>query len=208
MIGAGPGLGRSLALKFARHGLDVGLVARDEGRLAAMAEEVERLGVTASTAAVDASDAEALAGRGADLARGRPIRILAYNAMMSAGSLGCASIADLRMASEVNLHSPVRAVQAVLPQLESAGGSVLLTGGGLALQPVGALGVLSAGKSALRAAAHALAEELGPRGVKVRTVTIAGRIQPGTDLDPDRVAAVFWAAHVSTGGPVEIVLGG
>lgn len=207
VIGAGPGLGRSLALNFAGHGLAVGLVARDRGRLTALAAEVEANGVAASVAVVDTSDAEALAAAVIELGRAAPVRILAYNAMLSPGALSRVSIEDLRSASEVNFHSPVRAVQAALGQLEVTRGTVLITGGGLALQPAGALGVLSAGKAALRAAAYALADELEPRGVRVRTVTVAGRIEPGTDLDPDRIAAVFWEAHLSAGGPVEVVLG-
>jgi short-subunit dehydrogenase len=173
-----------------------------------MAEEVEATGVSASVATVDARDAEGTAAAVAGMGLGGPIRILVYNAMLSAGSLATASIADLRAASEVNLHTPVRVAQAVLPQLVAGGGSVLLTGGGLALQPVGDLGVLSAGKAALRAAAFALAQEMEPRGVRVRTVTVAGRIRPGTPLDPDRIAEVFWEAHVGRDSAVEVVLTG
>lgn len=206
VTGAGPGLGRSLALNFARHGLDVVLVARDRLRLEGLAEEVEAAGVTASVVAADASDGPRLTAALLEVVGSGPVRILAYNAMLSAGSLGGVSAEDLRASSEVNLHAPVLAVQALRSRLRAAGGSVLLTGGGVALQPMGSLGVLSAGKAALRAAAYALAAELEPEGVKVRTVTVAGRIQPGTRLDPDRVADVFWAAHATSGGPVEVVL--
>lgn len=206
MTGAGPGLGRSLALNFARHGLDVVLVARDRLRLQGLAEEVEAAGVTASVVAADAADGPRLTAALLDVVGSGPVRILAYNAMLSAGSLGGVSVDDLRASSEVNLHAPVLAVQALRSQLRAAGGSVLLTGGGVALQPMGSLGVLSAGKAAIRAAAYALAAELEPEGVKVRTVTVAGRIQPGTRLDPDRVAEVFWVAHETSGGPVEVVL--
>lgn len=208
VIGAGPGLGRSLALNFAGHGLDLVLVARDRGRLERLAEEVEDSGVTATVVVGDASDGRQLAARLGDVAKLGQVRLLAYNAMYTAGGLGGVSAEDLRTASEVNLHAPVLAVGALLPSLRAAGGSVLITGGGLSLQPVASLGVLSAGKAALRAAAYALAGELEPQGVKVRTVTVAGRIQPGTELDPERIAEVFWNAHMSPDGPVEVVLGG
>lgn len=208
VIGAGPGLGRSLALNFAGHGLDLVLVARNRRRLEKLAEEVETSSVTATVVVGDASDGQQLAARLGDVASLGRIQILAYNAMHSAGGLGGVSVEDLRTASEVNLHAPVLAVAALLPSLRAARGSVLITGGGLSLQPVPSLGVLSAGKAALRAAAYALAGELEPQGVKVRTVTVAGRIQPGTELDPERIAEVFWTAHMSPDGPVEVVLGG
>jgi short-subunit dehydrogenase len=206
VIGSGPGLGRSLALSLAGHGLGVALMARRADSLDALSGEVAALGGPVSTHVVDAADPEAVRRAVSGVSQQGRITVLAYNAMRSAGGLAEAATAALREASDVNLHSPVAAVQAALDDLALTSGTVMLTGGGLALQPVGSLGVLSAGKAALRAAAFALADELAPRGVKVRTVTVAGRIEPGGSLDPDRIAEVFWQGHLDPSAPVETVL--
>ena len=39
VTGVGPGMGRSIALGFARHGVDVVLAAREQERLVALADE-------------------------------------------------------------------------------------------------------------------------------------------------------------------------
>lgn len=191
MVGAGPGLGRSLARMLASHGHDVVLVARDAGRLERLADELRALGTTVQVLAADAADPVAVASAVRDAG---PVHVLAYNASDSPGSLTDVDVQRLRQATDVNVHAAVAAVQAALPSLRASSGAVLLTYGGLALRPRGSYGVLSVGKAALRAAALALAEELQPAGVRVRTVTVKGFIRAGTAFDPDRIAAAFWAA--------------
>ncbi|MFI1564448.1 SDR family NAD(P)-dependent oxidoreductase [Streptomyces sp. NPDC020490] len=208
VIGAGPGLGRSLALTYARNGLDVGLVARDAERLQQLADEIRQLGRTVTVETADAADPSSIASAVEKLSARTPISLLSYNAAMWGPKLSEVGLDTLRSAGEVNLHSAVAAVQAALPDLRTHHGTVLLTGGGLALHPSGDHGVLSVGKAAVRAAAYALAEDLAPVGVTVRTVTIAGFIAPGTDFDPDRIAEAFWDLAAHPGSEVERVYTG
>ena len=56
ITGASSGIGRSLALALAAEGSKVGLVARREGQLAELAEEIRRAGGTAAFAAADVAD--------------------------------------------------------------------------------------------------------------------------------------------------------
>jgi NAD(P)-dependent dehydrogenase (short-subunit alcohol dehydrogenase family) len=80
-------------------------------------------------------------------------------------------------------------------------GSILFSGGGLALHPFPAPPTLSVGKGALRALALMLAEELAPAGVRVGTVTIMGTVAPGTNFDPDAIAQGFLTLHRGTPDP-------
>ena len=60
ITGASAGIGREIALEFARHGFDVALVARRADRLQALAQEIQgKHDVTAHVVAMDLSDAAA-----------------------------------------------------------------------------------------------------------------------------------------------------
>jgi NAD(P)-dependent dehydrogenase (short-subunit alcohol dehydrogenase family) len=103
--------------------------------------------------------------------------------------------------------------QAAFPAMQARGaGSLLFTGGGLALRPEFGAGVagLTAGKSALRGLVFALAGELAPHGIHVGTVTIAGQVAPGGPFDPDRIAEAFAALHAEPRGAwsIETVFAG
>jgi NAD(P)-dependent dehydrogenase (short-subunit alcohol dehydrogenase family) len=200
IVGIGPGLGAALARCFAAAGYRVVGLTRDPGKLAGLP--------CAALLAADASNPVGLATALADGARaaGGPIRILIYNAYRSTMTQsGPASLDTSDMVEDfrVNVAGALAAAQAVLPaMLAGGGGTILFTGGGLALDPTGWLGAasLAIGKSGLRSLALSLHAELAPRGVHVGTVTIAGQIQPGTGFDPDRVAQAFLALHADPPG--------
>ena len=60
IIGAGPGIGRSVAVRFARDGLPVAVVARSAATVRATADAVTRAGGTAVPLLADAGDETAL----------------------------------------------------------------------------------------------------------------------------------------------------
>lgn len=110
------------------------------------------------------------------------------------GLAPAALIEDFR----VKVAGALAAVQAVLPGMRPAGrGSILLTGGGLALDPTGWLPAasLAVGKARLRTLAPTLHKELASTRIQVGTVPVAGQIQPGTPFDPERIAEAFWDLH-------------
>ena len=186
VVGVGPGLGAALARRFAAGGFAVTGLARDPARLAAI-EGARCIRAMQPTLRAHAA-----------ILSGGPVEVLIYNAyratMAPAGPSGldpAALIEDFR----VNVAGALAAVQAVLPGMRRAGhGTILLTGGGLALDPTGWLPAasLAVGKAGLRTLAQTLHKELAPEGIHVATVTIAGQIQPGTAFDPDQIADRFW----------------
>lgn len=190
VVGIGPGLGAAVARRFAAGGYAVTGLAREPARLAAIP------GVE-----VRAADAADPTGLGAAITSDGPVEVLIYNAyratMAPGGPAGlepAALIEDFR----VNVAGALVAIQAVLPEMRAAGhGSILLTGGGLALDPTGWLPAasLAIGKAGLRSLAQTLHKELAPEGIHVGTVTVAGQIHPGTAFDPDRIAETFWTLH-------------
>jgi len=207
VVGAGPGVGRELALVLAREGYDVALVGRRSEPIEAIAEELRALGPRVETLLADAADPSSIT----DVLRERdgavPTEVLVYNPVTRSDlTLARIGVDALRSSLDVNVVSAVAAVQAVLPSLVAAEGAVLVTGGGSALNPRAPYGVLSVGKAAQRAAVLALADELAPLGVSVRTVIIAGLMAPTGPLDPQRVADLLW--EMRGADEVEAVYGG
>jgi short-subunit dehydrogenase len=60
LVGAGPGLGRSIARRFARDGMPVALLARSKATLASVAADLADLGVPVSTYQADAGRTDEL----------------------------------------------------------------------------------------------------------------------------------------------------
>jgi NAD(P)-dependent dehydrogenase (short-subunit alcohol dehydrogenase family) len=200
LIGIGPGLGVAIARRFTREGYAVLGLARDTAKIAA------EPGLTLWRA--DASDTGGLAAalhEGAGAARGQ-IDVLIYNAYRATMAASGPSSLDPDSVVEdfrVNVAGALAAVQAVLPDMRKAGrGTILLTGGGLALDPTGwrAAASLAIGKAGLRTLALTLHAELAAIGIHAATVTVDGQIQPGTAFDPDRIAGSFWALRADPSG--------
>jgi short-subunit dehydrogenase len=208
VIGAGPGLGRAVAERFAREGCRIGLIARTAANLDDLAASLRSREIKCATAAADAGDEASLRAAIAFIVRELgDATVLVYNAVaFTAGTPSQvppdALIADFR----VNVSGAVTAVQAVLPAMKAArSGAILLTGGGLALHPNAQVASLSLGKTGTRCLAFMLAQELRTSGIRVATITIAGYMQTGTHFDPNLVAEVYWQAATDRKSEVEIV---
>ncbi len=61
ILGVGPGLGAAVARRFAREGFAVALMARREGSVAGVREEIEATGGTALPVSTDATDPASVA---------------------------------------------------------------------------------------------------------------------------------------------------
>jgi short-subunit dehydrogenase len=93
----------------------------------------------------------------------------------------------------VDVISAIVVARVAAPAMRAAGfGTVIVTGGAFADHPIPALATVSLGKAALRSAATMLGADLEPDGIRVATLTIAGRIVAGTAFDPERIAERYW----------------
>lgn len=182
VTGATSGIGRALALALARRGDLVVAVGRTPGHLAATAAALALAGPAAHQvlALNVASTADMAALRRALEGLGR-VDLLIASAVL--GRTGPAilpprtrdlALADWQAMIDVNLHGVFLANQAVLGLMRAAGdGDIVNIGSsttphglrGTALAPA-----YCAAKFALASLGHSLAAELGPEGVRVRTV--------------------------------------
>jgi NADP-dependent 3-hydroxy acid dehydrogenase YdfG len=203
VIGAGPGLGRSSALRFARAGYDVGLVSRREETVKELAEEVTAAGADAGWAATDIADHDALDATVRRMVEhtGR-VDVLHFNPSAAREARARDLTAPQLLADlAVGTAGVLTAVHAALPTLlEQRTGTVLVTGSGVADHPFPGFASLGVQKAAVRNLTQALAADLGPEGIHVATVTVRGNLTPGTPTGPDAVADVLLALTEETAG--------
>jgi short-subunit dehydrogenase len=195
LVGAGPGLGMAVAHRFAVGGYRLTLVARSTNSLRDMAASLAGIGVEIDTIEADAGDPEGLGARMTELYRGKDAPgVVIYNAVMGTpDQLLSSSVAHLQAAYAVDVISAIVVAQVAAPAMKAAGfGTMIVTGGGFADHPIPALATVSLGKAALRSAATMLGADLEPDGIRVATLTIAGRIVAGTAFDPERIAERYW----------------
>lgn len=196
ILGAGPGLGFSLAKRFAREGLSIGLAARRAEALAQLQQGLE--GAPSQVVPADFARPEEVT-RAVDALRAGlgPVDVLIYNAaVLQRGNPSELSPSKLLADFSVNVAGALAAAHAVIPEMKARGrGSILFTGGGLALRPFPLYSSLAIGKAGIRSLAFSLAQELGRAGIHVATVTISGLIAKQSKFDPDLIADEFWKLH-------------
>lgn len=207
VTGAGSGIGRAIAVALAREGMNLVLV----GRTADPLRETARLGGDGGAEVVPADLATEIGLETVARAVPASLRVLVH----SAGLFLHRPIADTAGAEwdalgALNLRAPMRLTAACLGALRADGaGQVAFINSTAGLRAGAGAGAYAASKHALRAAADALRQEVGPMGIRVlslfpgRTDTpmqaavlrAEGRsAPPGTLLYPEDVAAMAVAA--------------
>lgn len=176
VTGIGPGLGREIALLFARHGASLALGARSAERLAAVAAEVEALGRPVVARPTDlASRASCGALVEAALDRFGGIDVLVQNGHFD-GDYRIVTESDpqrWREIMEVNLFGALHLVQLVAPSMQARGeGRIILVGSGASTDPPPTLGAYAASKAALASLVRTIAVELGPAGIRANGIQL------------------------------------
>lgn len=196
-IGSGPGMGLATAERFAREGFRVILSARSTTTIQSLADLIKAKGYTVEIRTVDASDPASVAALVSQVeTESGGIDVLHYNAAsMRKATLAEQPAETFNTDLAVNIGGAQAAAKAAAPaMLARDSGSILLTGGGFALQPSPDYLSLSIGKAGIRALAHGLFETFKAKGVHVATVTVAAFVDPGSK-DAEAVADMFWQLH-------------
>lgn len=208
VCGHGPGISDAVARRFGKEGHPVAIVARSADRLAAAARAISETGVKVEALPCDLGDPEAVRAmiRRAREALG-PIGVIHYNAYGgAAGDITNAPASELRAAFDISVTGLVSAVQEALPDLRTAKGAVLVTGGGFAFYDpkidamaghFNAMG-LAIGKAAQHKTVGLLSQKLSADGIYVGEVVVLGMVK-GTafdngqaTLEASAIADKFW----------------
>src|SRR3954452_23587246 len=195
VVGAGPGVGGSVARRFGRDGYDVALVSLSEGPLTELGEQLQGDGITAGWTACDITDESALTAAITRFGQhsGR-LDVLHFNpsALTQLDPLALSPdrlLQDLR----VGVAPLLTLVQTAKPFL-SRGGRVLATGSRAADEPWHEAASLGVQKAGLRNRVRSIDATLRGDGIRAVSVTVNGTLQKGTAFDPDHVADALFAA--------------
>ncbi|MDF2990460.1 MAG: dehydrogenase with different specificity [Microbacterium sp.] len=174
ITGGSRGIGRATALRFARRGARLVLVARDTVALSSAAEECRRQGARVLILPIDLSTADG-PQRAVDATIAHFGRIDVWVASASVFSYG--SVEDTPDAVrdrviETNLVGHMRAARAVLPHFRARGGGTIVFVGSLYSQVSGPyVSSYVAAKHGLLGFARSLRQEmLGHRGIRITVV--------------------------------------
>jgi len=186
VTGAGRGIGRAVALAYARMGADVACVSRTEENSAKAAAEVEALGRRAWAVAVDVSDTAAVnAAAGKILDDAGRVDILVNNAGVTRDNL------LMRMSEEewdtvinTNLKGAFNFTKALTrPFIKQRSGRIINIASVIGLIGNAGQSNYAASKAALIGFTKSAAKELAPRGIT------ANAIAPGF-IETDMTAAL------------------
>jgi short-subunit dehydrogenase len=199
IVGAGPGLGLSLANTFGQHDFRVALLARDQEKLDTYVQQLRDMHVEAAGFSADVLHTAQLE---AALARVKetvgPVDVLEYSPTPSITDV--ASVLDVtpenaQFQFDYIVRGALAAVRTVLPDmLDNGDGGLIFTVGGSAITPVPMMGNVGIAMAGLRNYVANLHEVLKSKGIYAGTMVITGWFK-STDPTPGRIAASIYEMY-------------
>lgn len=205
VVGAGPGIGMSLARRFGREGYQAGLISRSQEKLDGYVSELSSLGIKSFGTTGDVFNHDGLKSAIAKIvAQLGPIDVLEYSPLMDFGTLVDVISMDVEHAQAqlgMQVLGAIASVQAVLPEMIKKGdGALLFTLGASAYASCPSHSNGSLGVVAMKQYALLLNTSLKPKGV------FAGCLAIGQPHDSDEIADIYWN-KVQNKGPCETLYG-
>ncbi len=204
ITGASQGLGKALALAFAKEGAKLAINARSEDSLRPVAEEAENAGAEVLAIAADVSKREDVE-RLIDEAAGRfgGIDVLINNAGLLGPRVAIEEYPEdeWRKVIDANLTGPFLVAKAAIPHMRE-GGSIINLVSGVSVEGRPEWGAYSVSKFGVEGLTQILAAELKERGIRVNAVDPGGmrtsmranaypQEDPMTRITPEENVGVF-----------------
>ena len=208
VTGGASGIGRALALRFAREGANVVVADLDAPGMESVAAEARGLGVKALTVRTDVSElaqVEALAARSFE-AFGA-VHVLCNNAGVAAwGGLESASHRDWQWVLGVNLWGVIHGIETFVPRMIARGepGHIVNTASMAGLVASKGLGVYNTSKYAVVGLSETLAKDLKPYRIGVSVLCPMGVQTRIRESERNRPAALR-NERAGDGEPVELI---
>ena len=198
VIGAGKGLGNSVAKIFAQNDFRIVLISRNEKNLSNYSEEFKANGFEVYTKATDVSDFQNFKKTFEELIQQYSTPdVLFFNVGVTVADK------DVKLSPELfseryktDVISAYNCIELVnTKEFQDKKGTILITGGGLAINPYYGYLPLSMNKAALRAMVKAYSPILKEKGVYIGTVQITGTIGADEKFAPDNIAKIYWKLY-------------
>jgi NAD(P)-dependent dehydrogenase (short-subunit alcohol dehydrogenase family) len=174
VTGAGRGIGRSIAVAFARQGASLFLAARTRDELEETAAICNGVGGQAHSVVTDVSSWNQVQNLAATAIQESGSVDILVNSAGIYGPIGPTMEVDLsewKRGVEINLFGPLFLCQSLMPHMvQRKQGKIILIGGGGATTPLPYFSSYAASKAGLARLADTLAEELKPFNVQVNVI--------------------------------------
>ena len=222
VFGAGPGLGRAVARRYAREGYEVVLVARDRRPLDVFAQDLAGIGASAHVITADLADPDAVPALAERIrAATGELDALYYAPTPDQGFVPAADLTPLRAHDFMPLvfYSLLAVVQQFLPHMiEERSGAIMTAQGASTMHGLPNMSGPGPAQAAQRNYLQSLHAEVSDKGVHVGMLYIGAIIEnsafhvwteeasaagtAGTGdppSTPDRLADLLWSMHDTKG---------
>ena len=198
VVGAGKGLGNGVAEKFGSNDFRVILMARSEEHLKEYAADFAAKGIEVYTQAADATELDTFVDTFREVVKTYSTPdVLFYNVGITVAddevTISQKTLIERYTADVVGAYNCIKLVDT--EEFTAKNGAILVTGGGLALQPYAGYLPLSMDKAALRAMVQALYPVLKEKGIYIGTVQVTGTIGSNEFYAPKTIAEEFWKLY-------------
>lgn len=196
IVGAGPGLGMSIAKKFGKNGFRVALIARNEEKLNQLVIELEQLGIEAASFQADILNKAQISLAFATIKEKYGfIDVVEYSPTPSIDTVTNALDVTEENALyqfQFNVLGAISSIREVLPDmLDKQSGALLFTTGGAAINPVPMMGNVGIAVSGLRNYIFNLNSELKDKGIYAGHISIGIWMQPNSGVQ-DKIADIWY----------------
>ncbi|PVE70246.1 SDR family NAD(P)-dependent oxidoreductase [Priestia megaterium] len=196
IVGAGPGLGMSIAKKFGKNGFRVALIARNEEKLNQLVIELEQLGIEAASFQADILNKDQISLAFATIKEKYGfIDVVEYSPTPSIDTVTNALDVTEENALyqfQFNVLGAISSIREVLPDmLDKQSGALLFTTGGAAVNPVPMMGNVGIAVSGLRNYIFNLNSELKDKGIYAGHISIGIWMQPNSGVQ-DKIADIWY----------------
>jgi short-subunit dehydrogenase len=222
VFGAGPGLGRAVARRYAREGYEVVLVARDRRPLDVFAQDLAGIGASAHVITADLADTDAVPALAERIrAATGELDALYYAPTPNQGFVPAAELTPQRAHDFMPLvfYSLLALVQQFLPHMiEERSGAILTAQGASTVHGLPNMSGPGPAQAAQRNYLQSLHAEVSEKGVYVGMLYIGAIIENsafhvwteearaggsgsdwGPTVDPDHLADLLWNMHNTKG---------
>ena len=214
IIGTGPGLGSSLAKKFAKEGHHVFVVRRERHfeELNSLCDEIKGSGGSATAIPSDAREEEQVISLFSEVAKSGPIDCVVFNIGANVFfSIEETTSRVFRKIWEMGTFAGFLVGREAAKHMKDKG-TIIFTGATASMRGGSGFAAFSSAKFGLRAVAQSLARELGPKGIHVAHTIIDGAIdhpwikenfpdiyklkEVDGILNPDHIAEAYYNLHL------------